>query len=60
MLFASSLYDRGKLTLGQAAELVGISKKAFMELLGDYGVSVINYQSTDLDNDIENAKSYSI
>ncbi len=43
MLFASRLYEKGKLSLGQAAELAGISKRAFVELLGKYGVSVFNF-----------------
>ncbi|MEX0813057.1 MAG: UPF0175 family protein [Chitinophagales bacterium] len=60
MLFASRLYEIGKLSLGQAAELVGLSKGAFMELLADYNVPLINHPSSDLDNDIENAKDYSI
>lgn len=60
MAIASRLYEKGKLTLGQAAELVGLSKRAFMEILGTYGVSVFNYPSSDLDRDVENAKSYSI
>lgn len=60
MLFALSLYEKGKLTLGQAADLVGISKKSFMEFLGDYNVPVLNHLSTDLDNDIKNARRYSL
>ena len=60
MTIASRLYGKGKLSLGQAAELVGLSKRAFMELLGTYGVSVFNYPSSDLDRDVDNAKSYNI
>lgn len=60
MLLASRLYEKGKLSLGQAAELVGLSKRAFMEILGDYDVSSFNISREDLDNDIENAKNYSI
>ena len=60
MHLASSLYEKGKLSLGQAAELVGISKRAFMEILGDYGVSIFNYPVSDLKKDIENAESYSL
>jgi len=60
MTIASRLYEKGKLSLGQAAELVGISKGAFMELLGAYGVSVFNYPSSDLDRDVDNAKSYNL
>ena len=60
MLLASRLYEKGKLTLGQAAELAGLSKKAFMEILGDYDVSIFNYSPSELDNDIKNAQNYSI
>ena len=60
MLLASRLYEKGKLTLGQAAELVGLSKRTFMELLGDYDVSVFNDSVSELDNDIKNAHDYSL
>ena len=60
MLLASKLYEKGKLSLGQAAELVGLSKRTFMEILGDYDVSIFNYSAEDLDNDIKNAENYSL
>ena len=60
MLLASRLYEKGKLTLGQASELVGLTKSTFMELLADYDVPFINHSSSDLDNDIANAKKYSL
>jgi len=60
MAIASKLYEKGKLSLGQAADLVGLSKRAFMEILGTYGVSVFNYPSSDLDRDVENAKSHNL
>lgn len=60
MLLASRLYEKGKLTLGQAAEMVGLSKRAFMEILGDYDVSIVNYPLTELENDIKNARNYSL
>ncbi len=44
---AAKLYESGKLTLGQAAELAGFSKVAFAEILSDYNVSIINYPITD-------------
>ena len=55
MILASRLYEQGRLSLGQAAELAGFSKRTFMELLGDYGVSVFNHPSEDLDQDIQSA-----
>lgn len=57
-MLAANLYESGKLSLGQAAELAGYSKKAFMEILGNYNVSLFNYD--DLENDIANAKRYHI
>ena len=60
MALASKLYERGKLSLGQAASLTGYSKETFMELLADYGVAVISYAPDDLDNDIKNAEKYSL
>ena len=59
MLLASRLYEKGKVTLGQAADLVGLTKRAFMELLSDYDVAVINYPPSELDDDIVNARNHS-
>ena len=55
MLLATRLYEQGKLSLGQAAELAGYSKRTFMELLGDYGVAVFNYPAKDIARDAANA-----
>lgn len=55
MLVASRLYEQGKLSLGQAAEVAGLSKRTFAELLGKYGVSIFNYPASDLANDVANA-----
>jgi predicted HTH domain antitoxin len=60
MSLASKLYERGKLTLGQAAELTGYSTETFMELLSEYNVSIINYPIDELDEDIKNAQRHSI
>ncbi len=43
MTLAAQLYERGILSSGQAAEMVGLSKRAFIELLEKYGVSVFGY-----------------
>ncbi len=57
-LLAAKLYEKGSLTLGQAADLSGYSKRTFMELLGDYGVSIFNLSDKELETEILNAKSY--
>ncbi len=60
MSLASKLYERGKLTLGQAAELADYTKETFMELLSEYNVALINHSADELDQDIENAQRHSI
>jgi predicted HTH domain antitoxin len=37
------MYESGKLSLGQASELAGLSKVAFAEILADFNISLINY-----------------
>ena len=55
---AARLYEKGSLSLGQAAELAGYSKRTFMELLANYNVSVFNYSEQELEKDLLDAKSY--
>lgn len=55
MIIASKLYEDGKLSSGQAAKVAGLSKMAFIELLGRYGVSVFSNSLSDLKSDISNA-----
>jgi len=55
LLIAAKLYEAGTLTSGQAAELAGLSKKAFIEIIGKYGVSVFSTSVDELDSDIANA-----
>lgn len=49
---AAKLYEAGKLSLGQAAEMVGLDKRAFAESLSKYGVSFINYTAEDILDDV--------
>ncbi|MEM9833195.1 MAG: UPF0175 family protein [Bacteroidota bacterium] len=48
---AAKLYESGKLTLGQAADLAGLSKMAFAETLSDYDVSLFNYPASEISKD---------
>ncbi|OJV12384.1 MAG: hypothetical protein BGO21_06460 [Dyadobacter sp. 50-39] len=45
---AAKLYESGKLSLGQAAEMAGLTKRTFAELLEDYGVSLLNYPVSEM------------
>jgi predicted HTH domain antitoxin len=49
MLIASKLFETGKITSGQGAQIVGLSKRAFIELLGKYDVSVFGYNLDEED-----------
>lgn len=53
VLLATKLYERGTLSPGQAARLAGYSKRAFMEVLGTYGVPVFGYPAEELAEEIE-------
>jgi predicted HTH domain antitoxin len=55
IILATKLYEQGRLSLGQAAVLVGLTKRNFIELLGRYNVSVFNYPASELSRDVKNA-----
>lgn len=54
MIVAAKLYELGKLSSGQAAEVAGLSKRAFLGLLGKYNVSVFGYDENELAEDLTN------
>lgn len=49
---AAKLYEAGKLSLGQAAEMAGMDKISFAQVLSNYGVSYINYTLEDVLDDL--------
>lgn len=53
---AAKLFEAGKLTMSQAAELSGLTITEFMDRLGDFNVSVFNYPASDLESDAGNAR----
>lgn len=52
MQLAAYLYDKGLMSSGQAADLAGISKRAFVETVGQYGVSIFGEGMDDLEKTI--------
>ncbi len=48
---ASKLYESGRLSLGQVAELTYLPKITFAETLAGYGVPIINFPIQDVIND---------
>ena len=55
LMLSAQLYDKGKLSLGQAADLVGLTKQEFMDVLGKYGVSLFGETLEDIDQYLHNA-----
>ncbi len=49
---AAKLFESGRLTLGQAAEVASLLVWTFMEVLSRLGVSVINMDSEMLKDDL--------
>jgi len=54
-MLAAKLYEREALSLGQAADVAGLSKRAFTEILGNYTVSLFSQDTEELQQDIRNA-----
>jgi predicted HTH domain antitoxin len=54
-ILAAKLYERQELSLGQAADVAGVPKRAFAEMLGLYGVSLFSQNMDELEEDIANA-----
>ncbi len=46
------LFEKGRLSLGQAANLAGFSKRAFIDILGREGIPVINYPAEELHKEV--------
>jgi predicted HTH domain antitoxin len=55
ILVASKLYEQGRLSLGQAAEVAGLTKRSFAELLAKYEVSIFNFPASEIAKDVANA-----
>ena len=47
-MLALKLYEKGRLTLGEAARAAGYSKPAFIDVLGREGIPVLNSDPAEL------------
>jgi predicted HTH domain antitoxin len=52
---AVKLIERGKISAGKAAELVGMPKPLFLVTLAEWGVSASTLSAEDITEDIANA-----
>lgn len=55
MLVATKLYEQSKLSLGQAADVAGLTKRSFAEMLGKYNISIFNSPVSDIAKDVAKA-----
>jgi predicted HTH domain antitoxin len=55
ILFAMKLFEAGKLSLGKAAEVAGLSYRTFHELLLRYGIPVLVINENDMEWEVNNA-----
>lgn len=53
MILAAKLFEMGELSSGQAAKVVGITRREFLESAGKYGVSIFQYDAEELEEDLE-------
>lgn len=49
MQLAAQLFEKGIMSSGQAADLIGITKREFLENVGKYGVSIFGESAEDLE-----------
>ena len=52
MLIAGVLFERGEVSSGQAAKLIGVTRRFFLENIGRYGFSVFQETIEDLNKKI--------
>ena len=55
LLLAVKLFETGRISIGQAAELSGYSYRAFLEVLGRNEIPVANYPASDLAKELANS-----
>lgn len=53
LFLAVKSFEVGRLTLGQAAGMAELSKRAFLEILGRYKVPVFNYSPEELRRELD-------
>ncbi|MGO9923267.1 MAG: UPF0175 family protein [Isosphaeraceae bacterium] len=55
LYLAMKLFEIGRLSCRQAAELAGCSKRAVVELLSKHGATVMDYAASGLQHDLGHA-----
>jgi predicted HTH domain antitoxin len=58
MLFAVGLYEKGIMSTGDLARMVGMGRADFVLEMGKYGQSVFDMPEEELGRDVENARQF--
>ena len=53
LMAALKMYELGKISAGKAGELAGLSRPQFFESCGMYGVSIFNYSSEEIEDELQ-------
>jgi predicted HTH domain antitoxin len=52
LVVAVNSYEQGEVSLGQAAEVAGLTKKEFIDVLGERQIPILNYSEEELQEEI--------
>jgi predicted HTH domain antitoxin len=55
MFVAAKLYEAGRLNSGLAAEMAGVTRRDFLEQVGEYGVSIFDQTIDEVLSDMNHA-----
>ena len=53
LLLAIKLFEMGKVSLGKAAEIAGVSEVELITTLGEMGIDAFNYSEDELQEELE-------
>ncbi|NEP57707.1 MAG: UPF0175 family protein [Symploca sp. SIO2G7] len=53
LMAALKMYELGKISAGKASELAGLSRSQFFEACGMYQVSIFNYNSEEIEDELQ-------
>ncbi len=56
LLAAVAYFQEKKLSLGKAAQLAGVNRLAFMDILAEQGLVIFDYDETELTAELEGIK----
>jgi predicted HTH domain antitoxin len=53
---ALKLFEDGHISSSKAAEIAGYTRRDFIKVLNDHGLSIFNYPPEEIESDVENAR----